>query len=248
MNFKIATFLISLGTVEAGLYSKADAPPIVDDLAAITYTRNIDPCLGQQGFHFIFEGDCSYEDVSENLGKYLPQSCAHRDGKTELEKLFGSEQKARESIENSCRQGWKNFAAKSTYPWSDVTGFGPKWDKEFYDGHGSWNEEYQTRDDSVFTDRPANVLKEDARHIKELYDAEGQRMPIEFPSHLQNFESCDLRSVMCCWPSDRQPNDGNGNCNEVSPIWRIISRCHRKEGLVIVAFHFTKLNGDVFNI
>jgi len=54
--------------------------------------------------------------------------------------------------------------------------------------------------------------KDDAYFVDGLYDSHAQHKPIEYPSHLDNFDQCELRSVMCCWPSDRQANDNNGNC------------------------------------
>jgi len=33
-------------------------------------------------------------------------------------------------------------------------------------------------------------------------------------SNYDNFDTCDLRAVSCCWIGDRQANDNNGNCKE----------------------------------
>ena len=60
-----------------------------------------------------------------------------------------------------------------------------------------WNEEHETSYNTTLSDTSnANVLKDDAYRIDGLYEDDAQRKAIEFPSHIDNFNQCELRSVM----------------------------------------------------
>jgi hypothetical protein len=106
-----------------------------------------------------------------------------------------------------------------TLAWSEVTGKGDKFDKEYYDGNGEWNEEHQTNypHPPYYEGQPSNVLKRDAQRIDDLYEGVAQSVPIQWPgdspTSMSNFANCELQSAMCCWVSDRQANDNNGNCH-----------------------------------
>merc|ERR1719356_474985 len=106
-----------------------------------------------------------------------------------------------------------------TLEWSEVTGKGDKFDKEYYDGNGEWNEEHQTNQPHppYYEGQPSNILKRDAQHIDDVYHGYAQSGPIQWPgdapTSMSNFENCELQSAMCCWVSDRQANDNNGNCH-----------------------------------
>jgi len=49
-----------------------------------------------------------------------------------------------------------------------------------------------------------------------LYETHLQRYPLQWPgddpTNMTNFANCQLQSAMCCFVSDRQANDNNGNC------------------------------------
>lgn len=100
--------------------------------------------------------------------------------------------------------------------WNDVNGQitnkGSNFDKEYYDGNSFWNEEYQTNYDTLIPDEPSNVLRRDAERVDDLYETVAERVPFEWPNHIDNFENCEIRAAMCCWVSDRQAGDNNGNC------------------------------------
>ena len=106
--------------------------------------------------------------------------------------------------------------ANSVVQWnldtSRVTNKGHQFDKEYYDGNTYWNEEYQTQYDRIVPGLDANKLKRDAEVVDDLYETVAERIPMEWPSHIENFEECEMRAAMCCWVSDRQANDNNGNC------------------------------------
>ena len=91
----------------------------------------------------------------------------------------------------------------------------------FFNGGGDWQEEietiYETDDQSA-----TSVLKRDAQHIRAFHEGIAQGRRVAWPGQLTNFQSsvtdskgnptCTTNAAMCCWPQDRQANDGNGNC------------------------------------
>ncbi|KAL7550659.1 hypothetical protein ACHAWF_013875 [Thalassiosira exigua] len=86
-------------------------------------------------------------------------------------------------------------------------------EQKFYNGQGPWQEEVETiyeTDDQT----PTSRLREDARHLREFYLGDGSYSKVEWPNQLTQFEdsTCTMNAAMCCWPRDRQANDGNGNC------------------------------------
>jgi len=64
--------------------------------------------------------------------------------------------------------------------------------------------------------QPSNVLNRDAERVDDLYETHLQRNPLQWPgdspTSMSNFANCELQAAMCCWVSDRQANDNNGNC------------------------------------
>jgi len=98
--------------------------------------------------------------------------------------------------------------------WYFVTKKGNKFDKEFFDGNGEWNEEHQSnypQDPPVIPGQASNILRRDTEQVYKKIETL-ERMPLQWPEHISNFENCQLQSAMCCWVSDRQANDNNGNC------------------------------------
>ena len=81
----------------------------------------------------------------------------------------------------------------------------------FYNGRSDWQEEvateYESADGSV-----TSLLKRDAAKVREFYHGEGSYSRVAWPDELTNFDSCETPAAFCCWPKDRQANDGNGNC------------------------------------
>eukprot|EP00565_Helicotheca_tamesis_P004270 CAMPEP_0185741062 /NCGR_PEP_ID=MMETSP1171-20130828/38756_1 /TAXON_ID=374046 /ORGANISM="Helicotheca tamensis, Strain CCMP826" /LENGTH=680 /DNA_ID=CAMNT_0028413003 /DNA_START=1 /DNA_END=2043 /DNA_ORIENTATION=- len=210
-------FLLLPSLASAGGNSASSLPTTITDIVNFDNAAD-DPsgsCLGSSDFHVAYSGrgGCSYDTLAEYIGGMLPLTCGHN-GTEELKILLGggtkNETVARAALSQVCFDGFNAY--EGTYPWSSVTGYGPEWDKEYYDGNTYWNEEHQTNYDTLVEGEPANVLRTDARQLKYLFDAEARSEAIEFPDFIDNFESCDLRSAMCCWVSDRQANDNNGNC------------------------------------
>jgi len=88
---------------------------------------------------------------------------------------------------------------------------GDQFEQIFYNGGTEWNEEVET---NLETGETTNNLKQDAGNVKRFYESHGQAAHVEWPGNLPNFnlDKCEINTAMCCWPQDRQANDGNGNC------------------------------------
>jgi len=121
-------------------------------------------------------------------------------------------------IKALCAQAQQDYEKDNAVPWSEITREGEKFDKEYYDGNGDWNEEHQTNypHPPVVVGEASNVLNRDAERVDDLYETHVQRFPLQwpgdYPTSMTNFANCELQSAMCCWVSDRQANDNNGNC------------------------------------
>merc|ERR1719410_383760 len=178
-------------------------------------------CLPKSSFDLYVSG-CGYSklltSIQQSLNNADPQThevmpCYHS-ASTELGYHLPNVTDVGSYINDLCKQAQQDYAANHEVPWSDVTRMGDKFDKEYYDGNGDWNEEHQSNypHPPIVPGQASNVLNRDAERVDDLYEGDLQRYPLEWPSHLTNFESCQYNSAMCCWPTDRQANDNNGNC------------------------------------
>jgi hypothetical protein len=94
-------------------------------------------------------------------------------------------------------------------------------EQEFYNGHTDLQEEVETIYENE-EERATSILKEDGELIRAFHDGTAQGKRVAWPGELPNFKSsatdsdgnptCTTGAAMCCWPKDRQANDGNGNC------------------------------------
>ena len=84
----------------------------------------------------------------------------------------------------------------------------------FYNGRSYWQEETETLYESEDGVTPQSRLRDDASAVKECYQGDCSYSRLDWPDMLTNFEAstCTSNAAMCCWPRDRQANDGNGNC------------------------------------
>lgn len=122
---------------------------------------------------------------------------------------------ARQRVKSICKTAMDNMATDPTksVPWEQLSNKGENFDQEFYDGNTFFNEERQTDYDSLIPGEVSNKLSRDGERIDDIYETVLERVPLQWPYHIDNFENCDIRAAMCCWVQDRQANDNNGNCN-----------------------------------
>jgi len=121
---------------------------------------------------------------------------------------------AREDVKQLCKNAM-DLAANDPgkmVPWEDISGYGANFDQNFFDGKTFWNEEVQTDIDTIVPGLASNRLDIDAERVDDFYETVAERVPFAWPETVTSLENCEIRAAMCCWVSDRQANDNNGNC------------------------------------
>jgi len=165
------------------------------------------------GFSVSFEGKCSYSALlsayEEQASDPLVTTC-----EGSLLDHLGNPADPEGRVRELCLGA---VEPRVTLPSQVEPGLGrEEWNKAYYDGGTDWNEEVETElgeDDEVHEPGGStkNVLRGDADNVKITYE-HAQRYRMEYLEELSNFDSCQMNSVMCCWPQDRQAGDNNGNC------------------------------------
>ena len=120
---------------------------------------------------------------------------------------------ARLKFKRICEEAMDVSEPSQSVAWDLVSNKGPNFDKQYYDGNTFWNEEYETKYDSIVPNEPSNRLSRDAERVGDLYETVAERLAFQWPDEIDNFKECEVRAAMCCWVSDRQAGDNNGNCN-----------------------------------
>jgi len=205
-------------------YKTADAT--ISDLTFAPVEKPDRACLPKINFELYVSG-CSYYKLLSSIQQKLSNpdpltheitTCYHSAAK-ELEYHLPTNTTDNEAfIDDLCLQAHNDYFNSHSVPWSNVTQEGDKFDKEYYDGNGDWNEEHQSNypHPPVIPGQASNVLNRDAERVDDLYETNLQRYPLQWPgdapTSMTNFANCELQSAMCCWVSDRQANDNNGNC------------------------------------
>mmetsp|Transcript_22755 Transcript_22755/g.52247 ORF Transcript_22755/g.52247 Transcript_22755/m.52247 type:complete len:989 (+) Transcript_22755:238-3204(+) len=174
-------------------------------------------------FSFEFEGECSretlleaYKDQVYSATGAIPRDCtatAEEDFQAKLDAAGTTAQEICDKIYDTAEKVPFTDAAKK--------GTDMHFEQMFFNGRSDWQEEietiYETDDESA-----TSVLKRDAELIRAFHDGTAQGRRVAWPGELTNFQSsvtdsrgnatCTTNAAMCCWPKDRQANDGNGNC------------------------------------
>lgn len=183
-------------------------------------------CLPRSGID-VYASGCSYDKLLSSIQQTLYYGdpithqvtpCIHTAADELNFHLPSNVTDVQDYIKGLCKQAQQDYENDHHVPWSDVTQMGDKFDKEYYDGNGDWNEEHQSNypHPPVIPGQASNVLNRDAERVDDLYETHLQRYPLQWPGDapisMTNFDNCKLQTAMCCWVSDRQANDNNGNC------------------------------------
>jgi len=197
-----------------------------------TPSANAQTCNGVTGAFSLREitGECNYDRLHREYASQVFDAtgsiCADGSDVTAEEDLdakmkawtnTGSGEEAAAVI---CKELYDN-AETTAFTEAANKGSDLHFEQEFYNGRGPWQEEvetnYETDDQSV----ASSVLRGstgDARAVEEFYQGRGSYSRVSWktdgPGELTNFApaTCTMNAAMCCWPKDRQANDGNGNC------------------------------------
>jgi len=148
---------------------------------------------------------CSYSSLTNALSAKLVANGCKSSASKELQLILGvtTSLEAKLAIADVCAQSYVDF--------SEITGEGKIFDKEFFDGGTYWNEEREwiTSDGDV----QEQLSVDPGTQIDLFYNDVAQSNGVTWPSEMDNFmDSCKLGAAMCCWVQDRQADDNNGNC------------------------------------
>jgi len=196
-------------------------------VAALAPAARAQTCSGVSGPFTLSDvtGTCTYARLLDEFGRQVygakgatAAACAAGDGsaaKADFDAKLVNATGAATGEEAGA------LLCKKLYDEADVTPFTNAADKGddlhfeqmFYNGLSDWQDEVETLYEP-YGGGASSVLQEDARKVKEFYQGEGQYSRVAWPDALTNFEAstCSAHAAMCCWPKDRQANDGNGNC------------------------------------
>jgi len=102
-------------------------------------------------------------------------------------------------------------ATEATVDFGEITYKGRQFDKAFFDGETSWNE--QVENDGKY------VLTQDAGRVKSVHDAAAATTVFKWPAsdYMTNFKDCNANAVTCCYVAARlngetDPEDNSDVC------------------------------------
>jgi regulation of enolase protein 1 (concanavalin A-like superfamily) len=180
----------------------------------IITAQKLTSCL-EGGFSIEFDGECNLENFLQGYRELFEYTlCDHTLDKDIRLKLGlpidASDADLTAEVKSICEIAWKN--SKKT-PYAYTHNKDDQFEQLYYNGGTYWNEEVETL---LETGERTNHLRTDAAVVRQFYNSRGQTAPLEWPGNLPNFdlETCEINAAMCCWPQDRQANDGNGNCDD----------------------------------
>jgi hypothetical protein len=195
---------------------KTTASALVAFFAAASRQASAD-CLNGG---LLFEGltACSYEALLATYTKKFNEptySCPDTTAEADLWlKLGGATTLSQAQVfvkSNICPNA---YSSRPYIPFTKVANKGTdyEFEKLYFDGKSDWNEQVET----LFGPNGIGVssynLQDDAKTVQTFQNGLGRSEQVEFPTKLSNFATCAANAAYCCFVTDRQANDGNGNC------------------------------------
>jgi len=180
------------------------------------------------GFQLKFEGECNYDSILRTFrddvfnNPFNAPECTAQNATVEAElNSFlggGDDDQVQQAADDLCLSAFENHVSQTTL--DEIVSERDGFIQDYFNGGTPWNEYHQTNYPTDDNGDPTNVLRSndgivgDAERVKNAFEGVAQYGVIGWPEDLSNFETakCIANSVMCCWPSDRQANDNNGNC------------------------------------
>lgn len=219
MKFPKAISLLLLSSVEARRGSPQEIYTAVEEERDLSALMEITSCFDSHEFEVYFQGKCTFDELASRMDLMLEESggdCLST-GELEVLSLLGLNatdiEEGRESVKQLCKAAMDEASTdpNMAVQWDEIAGYGGNFDQNFYDGRTFWNEEIETNVDTIVPDLASNRLKTDAERVDDFYETVAERTAFTWPE-VSNFENCEINTAYCCWVSDRQANDGNGNC------------------------------------
>jgi len=177
----------------------------------------------QGGLTLEIQDECSFGSILLAFTDFFSDeinrgpSCSNtRTAQAELLSLLNvpDRQAGEAKVSNFCQLAYTSYS--SGIPFDLIHEQGDGFLQKFFNGRGSWNTQtatvYPLSKDTQGQGILHRELEEDAAHLRTFQEAYGEHGLVHWPSELPNFSSCQMNTAYCCWPRDRQANDGNGNC------------------------------------
>jgi len=152
-------------------------------------------CLATKSWSFTYT-ECTSTGLLASLEAKFNSECQNSENTFEIDVFQFFEGDVSGGISKLCD------SAFSSVSFEDITQEEDQFITEYFDGGTIWNYE---------VDEKGEPLKKSAARVNYAYDNIAEKYQITFPDSHQ-FETCELRSAMCCFVADRQANDNNGNC------------------------------------
>jgi len=171
------------------------------------------------GFSVLVNNVCSYSTLLEAFKAFYAQpfninpTCSGQGPEQILQSLLGVANAAdgASAVASICQQG---FASYNSAAFRDIPGAYSNDDfiKKFYNGGTDFNEHVATLFPPNSQGTESYLLSTEAQNIGTFFAGPGSSSMVKWPDYVPNFQQCTNNAAMCCWPQDRQANDGNGNC------------------------------------
>jgi len=126
--------------------------------------------------------------------------------KHEISDLFGGAD-PNASLREACGEAIEASRNNVLGSFEDI--FDERLTKEFYDGNTDINQQVQQRRPNAY-----NLNNDIGNEIIKFHKNVAKKGIVEWPNeYVENFNSCEMNTVMCCWVTDRKvDNNGNGDC------------------------------------
>jgi translation initiation factor IF-1 len=169
-----------------------------DGIATLSDVKFIDPdpsCLATKSWSFTFN-ECSSTNLLASLQTTFDSQCQNSDNSFEIDVFQFFDGDISGGIGKLCDSTYLSIS------FEDAILEEEQFVTEYFDGGTKWNYE---------VDEHGEDLRVSASRVDYVYENLADKYQISFPDSHQ-FDTCKLRSAMCCFVADRQANDNNGNC------------------------------------
>jgi hypothetical protein len=167
-------------------------------------------CLDAYSFELIFEGECTYEELSLAVADKLaslPLACSSNDVDDEVIALLYAtdEDHARSIVDDLCADAIRDQVfSKDPFDFDRFSGHDHEFNKAFFDGQSSWNDGGMTWKKALLNPPTSNGDASDEFHgsskiVSDIYDMHAMKRQMTWPDQYENFEECNLNVAMCCW-------------------------------------------------